>query len=341
MKKYHAIVIGAGPGGLACATILARKGVDVLLLERKRHVGPKVCAGGVTWSGLSQRIPASIVEKSFTEQYVRSDRQQITITAPTPIISTVNRERLGQWMLEQAVTAGVKVRTAACVRKITDQYIATGEKRYAYQFLVGADGSSSTVRKHLKLCAKDIGTGIHYQVPGEFKKMEWHLDTKLFRSGYAWIFPHHATASIGAYAGHNSMRPKELLANMHKWTRKLGIDLKGSKTKAALINFDFRGWRFNNKFLVGDAAGLTSALTGEGIYPAIVSGEAAAMTILDSRYKAKKLKRIIRKHHTHRRLQKLTAKNKVICRIVLETLVMALRMKLIDFKALEMGTDNP
>lgn len=339
MEKHHTIVIGAGPGGLSCATILAREGVDVLLLERKQRVGPKVCAGGVPWSGLSQRIPASIVEKSFNEQYVRSDRQQITIKASAPIISTVNREKLGQWMLEQAVNAGVQVRTGSFVRKITDQYVATDEDRFGYRFLVGADGSSSIVRKHLQIGTKDIGTGIHYQAPGDFKRMEWHLDTELFRSGYAWIFPHHATASIGAYAGHNSMRPKKLLANLHKWTRKRGIDLKGVKTEAALINFDFRGWRFNNKFLVGDAAGLTSGLTGEGIYPAIISGEATAMTILDSRYDAKKLKRIIRKHHTHRRLQILTAKNKVICKIALETLVMALRMRLIDFKALEMGRE--
>jgi phytoene dehydrogenase-like protein len=38
-KKYDAIIIGAGLGGLSTATMLARKGVSVLLLERHNIPG--------------------------------------------------------------------------------------------------------------------------------------------------------------------------------------------------------------------------------------------------------------------------------------------------------------
>ena len=45
----NAVIVGAGPGGLACARLLAEHGLDVLVLERKKEAGPKVCGGGITW----------------------------------------------------------------------------------------------------------------------------------------------------------------------------------------------------------------------------------------------------------------------------------------------------
>ena len=37
MQSFSVVIVGAGPGGLACARILAEHGLDVLVLERK-HV---------------------------------------------------------------------------------------------------------------------------------------------------------------------------------------------------------------------------------------------------------------------------------------------------------------
>ena len=47
MKNFHTVIVGGGPGGLACATLLARQGKEVLVLERNSAIGPKVCAGGI------------------------------------------------------------------------------------------------------------------------------------------------------------------------------------------------------------------------------------------------------------------------------------------------------
>jgi flavin-dependent dehydrogenase len=44
-------------------------------------------------------------------------------------------------------------------------------------------------------------------------------------------------------------------------------------------NADFRGWKFGNIFLVGDAAGLLNPVTTEGIYYAVKSGEGVAKFI--------------------------------------------------------------
>lgn len=39
LKKYDAIVIGSGMGGLTTAALLAKRGLKILLLEKEKQVG--------------------------------------------------------------------------------------------------------------------------------------------------------------------------------------------------------------------------------------------------------------------------------------------------------------
>lgn len=336
-KHFHTIVIGGGPGGLACATHLARNGVDVLVLEKNRRIGPKVCAGGVTWSGLASRLPEGLIEKAFTEQSIRSTRQKTVVRAGEPIVSTVNRERLGEWMARQAVEAGVTLLTNTQVEVITGHEVVTSSECIRYNYLVGADGSSSMVRRFLKLPTERVGVGIHYQVPGDFAKMVWHLDPDRFNTGYAWIFPHRHMASVGAYVKRGDLSPSRLKNQLHSWMAEHGMSARGLKPEAALINFDYRGWRFDKTFLVGDAAGLASGLTGEGIYPAVLSGETVARTIIDPSHVSRGLERLIRKQQLHSRLLRLIGTNRFVAKCVLESLVTALKLRILHFSTLEMG----
>jgi electron transfer flavoprotein-quinone oxidoreductase len=49
--EYDVIVVGAGPGGAACALTLARKGVNVLMLEKAKVPGERNMTGGVLYGG--------------------------------------------------------------------------------------------------------------------------------------------------------------------------------------------------------------------------------------------------------------------------------------------------
>lgn len=338
MPEYHTIIAGAGPAGLACATILASAGRKVLVLDRNRRVGPKVCAGGITWSGIRNRVPNFLIEKAFCDQHVYTKWQRTIISGREPLISTIDRVRLGQWMLEKARAAGAEVLTSTAVMKLAGNRLTTGRGEFTFHFLVGADGSGSTVRRLLDIPVSEVGVGINFWVEGDFPSMEWHLDADLFRNGYAWIFPHRQAASIGAYACRRTMPPAELLKKFHQWTEKRGINLGRAKMTSALINHDYRGWRFGNCFLVGDAAGLASALTGEGIYPAIVSGEEAARVILDPGHECEAMRKLVARHRLHRRVIDLTAGRKTPCRLVMEGLVLGLRAGLVPFSSLEMAS---
>ena len=342
MKNFHTVIVGGGPGGLACATLLAQQGKEVLVLERNNAIGPKVCAGGIP--SVAQRLgfPDSLWERSFTRQQINSNWQHTVIQDDKPIIRTVDRGRLGRWMAERAQAAGVSIKTNALVLKISEDRVATrGGEEFGCNFLVGADGSSSLVRRQLGIPTEKMGVGINYQVAGNFPEMQWHLNTDLFGNGYAWIFPHQDTASIGVYARRSTSKPDILLNSLHRWAADHGHELKSRQPQAALINSDFRGWRFNNRFLIGDAAGLASGLTGEGIYSAIVSGEEAARTILDPGYESRKMAQIIKKHHQHTRILELASGGKLAGKLVLEGLIFCLRTGLIPSRALEMGIDQP
>ena len=54
MRRYDAIVVGAGPAGSTCAYRLASVGASVLLLDRARFPRDKPCGGGVT--GRAERV---------------------------------------------------------------------------------------------------------------------------------------------------------------------------------------------------------------------------------------------------------------------------------------------
>lgn len=337
MDKYDVIIIGGGPGGLSCATVLAAAGARVMVLERKKQIGRKVCAGGITWEGLIQRVPPHLIERSFTEQYIYSNWQKIRFRRKNPIVATVNREALGLWMMDQALEAGARIRSGCHAREITDRSVICTDDQgtictVGYDHLVGADGSSSSVRRFLNMPTLGIGVGMNYQVPVRAEHMEWHLNTRLFGNGYGWIFPHRDTVSVGAYRPQKTIPPVRFKKRVVAWAETRGFHLEEVQPQAELINFDYRGHRFNNRWLVGDAAGLASGLTGEGIHPAIVSGEAVARTILDPAYPADELRRLLARHRRHRKIVDLSGGRKSLCTALMETLVFMLRLRLVSFQ---------
>ena len=334
MEKRDVVIVGAGPGGLKAAEVLAKNGKDVLVLERNNVVGPKVCAAGLTTKD-ENLVDKEVIERAFDSVIVASKRQRVRISSDKPFVYTTRRHKLGQWQLKQAEKAGAEIRTNSAVSSIKDNSIILNNSEIGFDFLIGADGSGSIVRKHLGLKNETVHMALQYILEQDFEDMELIVNGDKFSYGYAWIFPYEKSASVGCGADLRHIKTMQLKENLHKWMEERKIDYKKGKFEAFIINYDFRGFEFGNKFLIGDAAGFTSGLSGEGIYSALLSGQEIAKKIIDKNYNLRELNEYLRLKLRHDRILRFLERNRKLTNLKQEILVFLLRNKFFSRKALE------
>ncbi|MEJ2685188.1 MAG: NAD(P)/FAD-dependent oxidoreductase [Candidatus Sulfobium sp.] len=264
MESYDVVIVGAGPAGLRCAEVLGSTAFSVLLLDRKSAVGSKACAGGLRLPDGYLTLPDSMTSTFERHHFIlNGGKYSIHLRNPLHII---DRPDLGRYQLDLIKRHGnITVETGAFVKHIDSNCVVLNkERRIRFTYLVGADGSNSVVRRYLGLANK-IYVGIQYIIPGTCDDLVWFFNPHLLGSGYGWVFPHKTFVSAGA-----------------------------AKLEGAPVNCLYRGVKFNNIFLTGDAAGLASACTGEGMVYALTSGDDVARHILDNTYSFEGIKKMIR-----------------------------------------------
>ncbi len=300
MEHYKTVIVGGGPGGLRCAKILAENGEDFILLEGKPGPDNKICTGlwGMTEKTKYVGLPDDIFERTFRRVLFSTAHRRVEVRMKTPFVATLNRKRLSEWMHREARKAGANIEFGSEVTGVGKGYVVTNGKRIGFDCLVGADGSSSAVRRSIGL-KQDVGMGIQYWVGEEYRDLELHLDYNTFGPWYGWIVPHGGTTSIGT-GGHTGFMPLKIMKrNLSIWCRQRGYEISGASFEGAAVSYEYRGFRFGNRFLVGDAAGLTSGFTGEGIYFAMASGEDVARMIIDKEHVPVLIRKVLgikRKH---------------------------------------------
>ena len=311
MENYDVVIVGAGPAGLRCAEELAKSDKTVLLLEKNKVIGPKVCAGGLPVSDLDRfNIPENMLEKKYKAMTIHSCFFQNEITSDDYFLYTIDREKFGQWQLSKIDKNKIEIRTESVVTEVDKNYVVVnGDEKIGFKYLVGADGANSVVRKYLKLKTEKFCVSMQYIIPNKnYQKLEFFFDSKLFCSWYAWIFPRKDFVSIGCGCNVNMLSARKLRENFNLWLKKENIDISNGEFQAFSINYDYKGYRFDNIFLAGEAAGLVSGLSGEGIHSALVSGEEIAKFIVDKNYKSTKIEEIAKIVERHTRFLKFLDK---------------------------------
>ena len=301
LDRYDVVIIGAGPAGLQCAHALGSSGLSVLLLEKHSVIGPKVCAGTLTSLSDSFSLPADRMRTFGQQHVVLNDRERIiTLVKPLRIIG---RYDLGQFQLQRLLAQGtVQVRTnLSAVSLSRTDLVLSDNSTVSFRFLVGADGSASLVRRFLGLAA-GYSSGMQYMIPGRFDSMVWYFLPRLLGSGYAWIIPHATAVSAGVFFNPRRVAVKNAQEALQRCLDRYGVERGNAQIESAPINCRYYGIQFGNLFLAGDAAGLPSAATGEGIAYALASGEEVARRILGSRTPSDRFESLLRHKATQERI---------------------------------------
>ncbi len=291
-NRYDVIIIGAGPAGLAVAEELQNTPFTVLLIEKNSVIGPKICAGGITNVGEHLDIP---LERTLTSKnhtvFIGDKKYELSLKDS---IRTIDRADLGRYQVEKiAKSKNITLLKEASAKSIAPGRVTADRGTFSFRYLVGADGSASFVRKHLGLGRK-IAIGLCCNVEKVREDFVWYVNPRELGTSYIWEFPHRDHTNIGIYfdPGHCPAQRarKALIDYLEKGNHRVPPhDIKGGA-----VNYDFRGCVFGNTFLVGDAAGLASKPSGEGISFALASGREIGRKILDPGYDMAGLKRILK-----------------------------------------------
>ncbi len=291
-NRFDVIILGAGPAGLACAQALAGSALRVLLLEKNRIIGPKICAGGLTRIAVDFGVPEEQA-LTFHSQTVHLDgKPPIRIDLKHPL-KMVDRSALACHYLQRIETApNIERVTGATATGLTENTVTTDRGEFHFRQLVATDGSRSIVRRHLGLPSR-FGIGLYYEVRQSAREVVFQFRPGIIRSGYLWVFPHCDCTNVGI-----GFNPETLSAGLAKvilqqFMKEQGFFRNGIRLRGGVINHLYRGHRFGNIFLAGDAAGLASKASGEGIPFALVSGGEIGRKILDPGYDMKEFRRIL------------------------------------------------
>jgi flavin-dependent dehydrogenase len=298
MELFDVIIIGGGPAGLKCAETLGKSDLRVLLLEKEEIFGDKLCAGGITLKDMGiLPVPDEVIEHKISRASIHSRKRRADTLAPAPFLFTLSRIELGAYQRNLLDNTDVVVRTGSQVTTIeSNKVILKDGWEYGFKYLVGAEGYNSLVRRYLNLPSPKKLIGFQYTIPRPEVDPVLHIfmDWRKFGSWYAWIFPHRESIAVGCCCDPDLVDHKKIKDHFHQWLQEREIDPGKSKLESYPISYGYHGVQFDHIFLVGEAAGLASGFTGEGIYQSLVSGQEVASTILDPAHDTKLLKEVIK-----------------------------------------------
>ena len=284
--RYDVAVIGAGFAGLACARAAARRGLRVIVIDRKREPGVQMHTTGLVVKEAAERweIPAALTRRVHGIRLHSPSLRTLDLESAGYYFLATDTPALMRWLTRDAARSGAHLRFGQSFGR----HRGVADMRRIAPYVVGADGARSRV-------AQAFGLGINREflvgLEAEFEGVEGidpgrlhcFLDGKLARGYIGWIVPgYNGLAQIGLAC--RAPRKPDLPAFLRKIAPV--ADLSRARClshRAGLIPVGgpVAPMAANNALLIGDAAGLVSPLSAGGIHTAMESGWVAAHAIAD------------------------------------------------------------
>ncbi|MEV8595952.1 NAD(P)/FAD-dependent oxidoreductase [Streptomyces sp. NPDC052012] len=299
VARTDVLVVGAGLAGLHVATLLARRGHDVLLAERRAGL-----AGAIRTTGIFVR--KTLDDFPLPAEHLGPPIRRVVLYPPglhrpVDLVSDRDEYRVGDmaplYEAAAADAAGAGVRVALGTRYAGRQGDTVrligrdGSTAVRARFVVGADGARSTVARDLGLDRNEhllVGAEEVFAVPAHGEPPTFHcvLDPSLAPGYLAWVVNDGQHAHVGV-AGYADRFPQGLRGALTRFSASApgldGVprpDVVERRGGPIPVGGVLRRISCADGLLVGDAAGAVSPLTAGGLDPCLRLSELAA-TVLD------------------------------------------------------------
>jgi flavin-dependent dehydrogenase len=267
-------IAGGGPAGLAVAIEAATRGLRCVVFERDTYPVDKACGEGLLpdaaarLQGMGVEIPSTGSHALRGLRYVDGEYSAAAEFVDGPGLG-VRRTALSLGMLDRATALGVDIRVGCDVRQLVQDArgvrAETSNGALTARWMVAADGLHSRVRAQAgiasRLGRRRFGARRHYRVRPWSSYVEVHWADGV----EAYVTPV-GPELVGVAFLWSAGRPRydAFLRRFEALRVRLGTpvsSVRGSGPFAVRTSARYRG----RVFLVGDAAGYTDALSGEGL----------------------------------------------------------------------------
>jgi menaquinone-9 beta-reductase len=272
-RRSEVIVVGAGPAGIVAAIAAQKRGRQVIVLDARKPPIDKPCGEGILPQGVAALRTLGIslpAEEAFPFRGIlfADDNHSVRADFADETGLSVRRVKLHQLLTDYAIEAGVEFRWEARVTQIDEHQVTTPQEKFSYDWLIGADGHNSQIRRWSALEPRAVskrrfGFCSHYQLEpwSDVAEVHWAHRCQIFITpmrghevGVAVISSNPQLRFNRAIQQFPFLASK--LCGATPTTRELG-DATGVKILPAVTN--------GRIALIGDASGTVDAVTGHGL----------------------------------------------------------------------------
>jgi flavin-dependent dehydrogenase len=308
--RWDAVIAGAGPTGSVAATLLARKGLRVLLVEAARFPRPKVCGGCLSAAGVQSLrdlglgdVISATATVALREVRLSAGRRAATITLRQGG-AAVCRSAFDASLTERARESGVMFVDGAHVRAdgprspnagtLTATLTRAGESvRLTSGVFVAADGLSASSVAHIASIRTQVRAGSRIGIGAVVENTVGFPPAGVLRMIVDYgVYIGVVRLADGRYDIAASVSPALLRGAGGPWPaiapvlQRAGIepgrDAEAANWKGTPLLTRTRTPAAPGVFLLGDAAAYAEPFTGEGMTWGIASAVAASEIIAAS-----------------------------------------------------------